>query len=62
MPYQIELSELAIRELKAIRAFDRRRIVDALKEQLAREPMEPRRMRKRLDAVSPSFEHVPPIW
>jgi mRNA-degrading endonuclease RelE of RelBE toxin-antitoxin system len=62
MAYQIELAELAVRELKAIRAFDRRRIVDELKRQLAQEPSVATRNRKLLEAVSPGFEHVPPIW
>jgi mRNA-degrading endonuclease RelE of RelBE toxin-antitoxin system len=60
--YQIELTELAVTELKAIRAFDRRRILDQVKEQLARQPSVPTRHRKRLEAVSPGFEHVAPVW
>jgi len=60
--YQIELTELAIRELKAIRAFDRRRVVDELKKRLVHQPSEATRNRKRLESVSPGFEYVPPIW
>src|SRR5437879_5854085 len=62
MAYQIELTELAVTELKALRAFDRRRVVDELKRQLARQPSVATRNRKTLDAVSPGFEHAPPIW
>src|SRR5712692_10591826 len=62
MAYQIELTELAVAELKALRAFDRRRVVDALKRQLVRQPSVATRNRKTLEAVSPGFEHVPPIW
>src|SRR5712691_1033888 len=62
MAYQIELAERAAREMKALRAFDRRRIVNDLKKQLAHEPSVATRNRKRLEAVSAGFEHVPPIW
>jgi mRNA-degrading endonuclease RelE of RelBE toxin-antitoxin system len=62
MVYQIELTELAVSELKAIRAFERRRLVDELRKQLVHEPSAVTRNRKRLEAVSPGFEHVPPIW
>ena len=60
--YQIELTGLAVSELKAIRSFDRRRILDQVKQQLARQPSVPTRNRKRLEAVSPGFEHVAPVW
>lgn len=62
MAYQIELTELAVAELKAIRIFDRQRIVNELKRQLVHQPSVPTRNRKTLKAVSPGFEHVPPIW
>jgi mRNA-degrading endonuclease RelE of RelBE toxin-antitoxin system len=48
--------------LKAIRAFDRRRIVDEIERQLADRPTVETRNRKLLDAVAPGFEHVPPVW
>jgi mRNA-degrading endonuclease RelE of RelBE toxin-antitoxin system len=60
MAYQIELAERAVREMKAIRAFDRRRIVEDLKKQLAHEPSVATRNRKRLEAIG--FEQVSPIW
>jgi mRNA-degrading endonuclease RelE of RelBE toxin-antitoxin system len=62
MVYEVELTELALRELKAIRTFDRRRIIAELKKQLVHQPSVATRIRKRLEAVSPGFEHVPPIW
>ena len=62
MAYEIEITNPAIDELKAVRAFERRRIVDAIYEQLMHQPLLITRNRKRLDAVVPSFEHTPPIW
>ena len=44
------------------RVFDRRRVLDELKMQLVQQPSVPTRNRKTLEAVSPGFEHVPPIW
>jgi mRNA-degrading endonuclease RelE of RelBE toxin-antitoxin system len=62
MAYSIELTDLVVGELKAIRAFERRRIVDEINGQLAHQPTLVTRNRNRLDAVSPDFKHVPPIW
>jgi mRNA-degrading endonuclease RelE of RelBE toxin-antitoxin system len=36
--------------------------VSELKRQLVRQPAVATRNRKRLESVSPAFEHVPPIW
>jgi mRNA-degrading endonuclease RelE of RelBE toxin-antitoxin system len=62
MVYSIELTDLIVGELKAIRAFDRRRIVDEINGQLEHQPTVETRNRKRLDAVAPDFEHVLPVW
>jgi mRNA-degrading endonuclease RelE of RelBE toxin-antitoxin system len=62
MAYEIELTSLAVNELKAIRVYDRRRIVDEIKKQLSHQPTVATRNRKCLDAASPGFEHVPPVW
>jgi mRNA-degrading endonuclease RelE of RelBE toxin-antitoxin system len=62
MAYDIELTDLAVQELKAIRVFERRRIVDEVKRQLSHNPLSATRNRKRLEAASPRFQHVPPIW
>ena len=62
MLYQIEVSDLAEAELRAIRVFDRRRIVDAIREQLQHVPGTATRNRKCLKSVIPRFEHVAPIW
>ena len=62
MAYRAEITDLAESELKAIRTFDRRRMVDELLGQLTHQPTAAARNRKRLDAALPDFEHTPPIW
>ena len=62
MAYKIELTRSAANELKAIRAYGRRRIIDEMDAKLAYQPTVETRNRKRLDGASASFEHVPPIW
>ena len=62
MAYEIEITDLAVGELKDIRVFDRRRVLDAIRSQLTHQPTVATRNRKRLDAAAPGFEHVPPIW
>jgi mRNA-degrading endonuclease RelE of RelBE toxin-antitoxin system len=60
--FDIEIADLAADELREIRVFDRRRILDGIHSQLQNQPTLVTRNRKRLDGVAPSFEHVPPIW
>lgn len=62
MPFDIILADLALEELKAIRAFDRKRILAEMDDQLKHQPTTVTRNRKRLDGVVPDFEHDPPIW
>ncbi len=61
MAFRIEISDLAESELGAIRVFERRRIVDELREQLTYQPTVATRNRKRLETAVPDFEHTPPI-
>jgi mRNA-degrading endonuclease RelE of RelBE toxin-antitoxin system len=60
--YQIVVHELAIEELKSIRVFDQRRILAAIREQLADQPSLATRRRKCLIDLAPSFEHSLPVW
>ena len=62
MAYEPYITQPAMAELKAIRVFDRRRIVNEIKVQLTNEPTVPTRHRKCLGSVSAGFEHVPPVW
>jgi len=60
--YAIEVTDLAIEELSNIRAFERRPILEAIRQQLTYEPIVTTRNRKLLESLVPSFESVPPIW
>lgn len=62
MAYVIEITRPAVNELKAIRVFDRRRIVDAMEEQLKDQPLTVTRNRKPLGEAEPDFEHQLPLW
>lgn len=62
MPFKIEITDLAESELMAIHVFDRRTIVDKVREQLTHQPTEETRNRKRLNSAVPAFDHVPPVW
>ena len=60
--YSIEVTDLAIEELSNIRAFERRPILEAIRQQLTYEPTAITRNRKLLESLIPNFESVPPIW
>src|ERR1700678_1771843 len=62
MAYQIVVHELAVEELESRRAFDQRRILGDIREQLADQPDVPTRRRKCLIDLAPSFEHELPVW
>ena len=49
-------------DLKALRASDRRRIMEGIPRKLPYEPTRPTKHVKRLGKLPPPFEHVPPIW
>jgi mRNA-degrading endonuclease RelE of RelBE toxin-antitoxin system len=60
--YRVIVMPSAHRELIALRTFDQRKITAAMGQQLRHEPNGITQNRKRLDAVCPAFEHVPPLW
>jgi mRNA-degrading endonuclease RelE of RelBE toxin-antitoxin system len=62
MVYEILVHELAAEEIANLRAYDQRRVLEAIEHQLTHEPAKPTRRRKCLIGVLPSFEHVPPVW
>ena len=62
MPFEVVVHELAESELAELRTFDRRLLLDAMDSQLAHQPTQANRNRKRLDGLTPKFEHVPPVW
>lgn len=53
---------MAVEELRELRAFDRRPILEAIRQQLTYEPTVVTRNRKLLEPLVPDFEAVPPIW
>lgn len=62
MSYAIEVTDLAVEELRSIRAFDRRAILAAIRQQLSEEPTASTRNRKCLKPLITGFEAIPPIW
>jgi mRNA-degrading endonuclease RelE of RelBE toxin-antitoxin system len=62
MTYTIELTPLAVSNLKGLRVYDQRRIVDEIDRQLKHEATVETRNRKMLPALTPDFEHQPPVW
>ena len=60
--YTIVHAEDVEAELAALRAFDERRVVDAIEQQLAHQPSQVTRNKKVLEGVEPAWEHEPPIW
>lgn len=62
MRFEVAIHELAESELAELRTFDRRLLLDAMESQLTHQPTQATRNRKRLDGLTPNFEHVPPIW
>jgi mRNA-degrading endonuclease RelE of RelBE toxin-antitoxin system len=62
MPYTIDVRDVAYDELKAIKPFHRRRIIDAIDRQLADQPNVETKDRKMLTGLQPDFEHDPPVW
>jgi mRNA-degrading endonuclease RelE of RelBE toxin-antitoxin system len=62
MPFSIETSVSAVAELKAIKAYERKRITEEIDAQLKDQPTTETRNRKPLPKVEPGFEHVPPLW
>lgn len=62
MPYTIEITDAAYDELKDIKAFYRRQLIDAIDEQLVLEPTIETRNRKPLVGLQPDFAHEMPVW
>ena len=60
--YEIVFAPSVVKDLKAVRMFDRARIMDEIEEQLSQEPAVETRNRKLMPHLEPPFEAVPPIW
>ena len=63
MLFAIEVTTGAQQELDALRAFDHRRVLEAIQSSLSDQPMIETRHRKKLgDGLTADFEYVPPLW
>ena len=60
--FQIEFSSAAERDLEAMRAFDQRRVVDAITRKLPIRPNFETKDIKRLEQEKANFAYVPPLW
>ena len=62
MTFAILFHELAAEEIAKLRRFDQRRVLAAIEEQVTHEPTTPTPRRKCLAGLTPTFEHVLPVW
>ena len=60
--FRIVIKPQAAAELTVIRAFDRRRIVDEINNELRIDADCETKRKKRLDGVLAGFAFVPPLW
>ena len=60
--YEIEFSENVEKDLRKIRNYNRKIILDAVEQQLAHRPNNATKNRKILVNLNPPFESMPPIW
>ena len=60
--FTIEYAEGVVEDLAAIRAFDRRQLLDRIEEQLTDEPTTETRNKKILVGLTPPWDHEPPVW
>jgi mRNA-degrading endonuclease RelE of RelBE toxin-antitoxin system len=62
MAFALDIVPSALQELKTIKPFYRRRIINAIEQQLRNQPSLETRNRKRLPGAKPDFEFVAPLW
>jgi mRNA-degrading endonuclease RelE of RelBE toxin-antitoxin system len=60
--FAVEIVPSALDELKGMKVFYRRRIADAIDEQLSHQPTVATRNRKVLPVADASFAFEPPLW
>jgi mRNA-degrading endonuclease RelE of RelBE toxin-antitoxin system len=60
--FTIVFAEGVAEDLKALRAFERTRILDQIDQQLMRQPTQESRGRKVLRGLTPPWEHAQPVW
>ena len=62
MLYMVDIRDVALDELQAVKPFYRRRIVRAIDKQLVHEPNVETKNRKVLTGFQSDFEHDEPVW
>lgn len=60
--YTIEIARAAQADLGTVRAFERARILTAIRAELSHTPAVAAGHRKILRDLRPSWDHVPPLW
>lgn len=60
--YTLEYTEDVAEDLKALRAADRKRILDKIDEQLVHNPSQETRNKKMVVGLKPPWEHEEPVW
>ena len=58
----ISYAESVAEDLAAIRAFERKQLLDQIDRQLSHEPTRKAKNRKILRGLTPPWEHVKPVW
>lgn len=60
--FAIRIGDGAVAEIAELRAAERKRLLDAIEEQLIYEPVETSRKKKMLGGLVPPWEQVRPVW
>jgi mRNA-degrading endonuclease RelE of RelBE toxin-antitoxin system len=60
--YSLKYAEGVLTDLKSLRANDRKRILDAIDEQLLHEPTQETRNKKIVAGLKAPWEHDEPVW
>ena len=61
-PFTIVFAESVKEDLKGLRAYDRRLLLDTIERQLTHTPNVSTTQKKLLHNLVPPFEAIPPIW
>jgi len=60
--FAIQYVESIAADLATLRAFDRKKILDEIEEQLTHEPIQETKRKKILRGLKPPWEHAEPVW
>jgi mRNA-degrading endonuclease RelE of RelBE toxin-antitoxin system len=60
--FSIDYAEGVLEDLKALKATDRKRVLDKIEEQLQDNPSQQTRNKKILVGLKPPWEHEEPVW